>query len=200
VKVRRNDLKKLAKGPAVASFAPEETNKIDNRIAIVRTNRPRTAEILSIPPHRTPALTLSKARFVLFTSRDLIHDFRMNVLTVIARILLGLAFVIFGSNAFLRFLPMPPPPANLAGDFVKVFFASGYVYVVGGMQLIAGLMLLIGKFVPLGLTILAAIIFNILVFHALMAPEGFPPAIIVTLLEAFLIWRYRGSFAGILKP
>jgi uncharacterized membrane protein YphA (DoxX/SURF4 family) len=124
----------------------------------------------------------------------------MKIATIIARILLGLIFVVFGSNAFLRFLPMPPLPQNLAGDFLKVFFASGYVYVIGGMQLLCGLLLLIGRFVPLALTILAAIIFNILVFHSLMAPEGFPPALVVTALELFLLWRYRESFAAILRP
>jgi len=123
----------------------------------------------------------------------------MRIFTIIARVLLGLIFVVFGSNAFLHFIPMPPLPQNLAGDFLKVFFASGYVYVIGGMQVVGGLLLLIGRFVPLGLTILAAIIFNIWVFHILMAPEGFPPALVVTLLQLFLLWRYRDSFAGLLR-
>lgn len=125
---------------------------------------------------------------------------RMKILTVIARILLGLGFIIFGANAFLHFLPMPPPPANLAGDYMRVFFASGYVYFIGGFQLLAGLLLLIGKFVPLGLTILAGIIVNILIFHALMAPEGFGPAIIVTVLELFLLWQYRAAFVPLIRP
>jgi len=124
----------------------------------------------------------------------------MKIAAIIARVLLGLIFFVFGSNAFLHFIPMPPPPQNLAGDYLRVFFASGYVYVIGGLQVIGGLLLLIGRFVPLGLTILAAIIFNIWVFHVLMAPEGFPPAIIVALLEFFLLWRYRSAFAGILQP
>jgi putative oxidoreductase len=124
----------------------------------------------------------------------------MKILTIIARVLLGLIFVFFGSNAFLRFLPMPPLPEGTAGLYLKAFFDSGYVYVIGGMQVIGGLLLLIGRFVPLGLTILAAIIFNIWAFHILMAPEGFPPAIVVTLLELFLVWRYRENFAGILRP
>jgi len=68
------------------------------------------------------------------------------------------------------------------------------------MQLLSGLLLLIGRFVPLGLIIFGAIIFNIWAFHILMAPEGFPPAIVVTLLWAFLVWRYRESFTGILRP
>jgi uncharacterized membrane protein YphA (DoxX/SURF4 family) len=124
----------------------------------------------------------------------------MKIVTIIVRIILGLIFVLFGSNAFLRFLPMPPLPEGTAGLYLKAFFDSGYVYVIGGMQLLSGLLLLIGKFVPLGLTILGAIIFNIWAFHILMAPEGFPPAVVVTLLWTFLVWRYRETFAVLLRP
>jgi uncharacterized membrane protein YphA (DoxX/SURF4 family) len=122
----------------------------------------------------------------------------MKVITIIARVLLGLIFIVFGSNAFLHFIPMPPLPQGLAGDYIRVFSTSGYVYVIGAMQVVGGLLVLIGRFVPLGLTILAAIIFNILVFHGLMAPEGFAPGLVVTVLEVFLLWRYRASFAGLL--
>jgi putative oxidoreductase len=124
----------------------------------------------------------------------------MKIATIIARVLLGLIFVIFGSNFFLNFIPMPPPPPGLAGDYFKVFATSGYMYVVGAMQLLSGLLLLIGRFVPLALTILAAMIFNILVFHILMDPKGLPMAIVITVLELFLVSRYRDAFAGILRP
>ena len=123
----------------------------------------------------------------------------MKVATIIVRILLGLIFVVFGSNAFLHFLPMPPLPQNVAGDYVRVFMVSGYVYVVGFLEVVGGLLLLIGCFVPLGLTILGPIIVNILIFHALMAPEGFPSAIVVTALELFLLWSYRAAFAPLLR-
>jgi putative oxidoreductase len=124
----------------------------------------------------------------------------MKILTIIVRILLGLIFVFFGSNAFLHFLPMPPLPQGVTGEYLHAFFASGYVYVIGGFQVIGGLLLLIGRFVPLGLTILGAIIVNIWAFHLLMAPEGLPPAVVVTVLELFLVWSYRDRFAGILRP
>src|SRR6516164_6803457 len=125
----------------------------------------------------------------------------MKTAIVIARILLGLMFVIFGSNFFLNFIPMPPPPPGLAGDYFKVFAASGYMYVVGTMQLLSGLLLLIGRFVPLALTILAAMIFNIWTFHILMDPQGlFLMAIVVMALELFLVSSYRDRFAGILRP
>lgn len=130
------------------------------------------------------------------------HDGEMKFATVIARVLLGLIFVVFGSNAFLHFLPMPPLPQGVTGEYLHAFFASGYVYVIGGLQVIGGLLLLIGRFVPLGLTILGAIIVNIWLFHILMAPElgGMLPAVVVLILELFLVWRYRDAFKGILSP
>jgi putative oxidoreductase len=126
----------------------------------------------------------------------------MKVLTVIARILLGLIFLFFGSNGLLHFLPMPPLPQGVAGEYLHSFFASGYVYVISGFQVLGGLLLLIGRFVPFGLTILAAIIVNIWAFHLLMAPElaGLVPAFVVSFLELFLLWRYRDAFAGIVRP
>ena len=69
----------------------------------------------------------------------------MKILTIIVRVLLGLGFVVFGSNAFLQFIPMPPIPQTLAGDFTRVFINSGYASVIGALQLISGLLLLIGR-------------------------------------------------------
>jgi putative oxidoreductase len=124
----------------------------------------------------------------------------MKAATIVARILLGLIFVVFGSNAFFHFLPMPPLPKGVTGEYLHALFASGYIYVIGGLQVIGGLLLLIGRFVPLGLTILGAIIVNIWVFHILMAPEGIGPAVVVGVLELFLVWRHRDAFRGILSP
>ncbi|HEX5490707.1 MAG TPA: hypothetical protein VFX07_05565 [Candidatus Udaeobacter sp.] len=126
----------------------------------------------------------------------------MKVATIIARVLLGLIFVVFGSNAFLHFFPMPPVPQGITGEYLHAFFASGYVYVIGAFQVIGGLLVLIGRFVPLGLTILGAIIVNIWAFHILMAPElgGMIPAFVVLILELFLVLRYREAFRGIVTP
>src|SRR5438309_11193844 len=124
----------------------------------------------------------------------------MKILTIIAHVLLGLGFVVFGSFAFLHFIALPPIPQSLAGDFTRVFIASGWASVIGALQVIGGLLLLIGRFVPLCLTILGAIIVNLLIFHALMPPEGFAPGLVVTALELFLVWRYRDAFRGLIQP
>ena len=66
----------------------------------------------------------------------------MKIATIIARVLLGLVFVVFGSNIFLHFIPMPPPPPGLLGDFTKALFLSHYLHVVAVFQIVGGLLLL----------------------------------------------------------
>ena len=122
----------------------------------------------------------------------------MKIVTTILRLLFGLAFVVFGLNFFLNFIKQPPP-SGLALDYFKVMAASPYLYVIGALKLLSGLLLLIGKFVPLALTILAAMLFNILCIHILMAPEGLPMALVFAAVEVFLVWSYRERFAGIIS-
>jgi putative oxidoreductase len=125
----------------------------------------------------------------------------MKVATVIVRILLGLVFVVFGLNIFLHFLPMPPLPDSAAGRFSKALMVeSHYILVVGALQLIGGLLLLIGRFVPLGLTLLGPVIVNILLFHIFLEPSGIVPGLVTALLALFLLWRYRANFAGLVQP
>ena len=124
----------------------------------------------------------------------------MKVTTIIARVLLGLVFTVFGLNIFLMFLPMPPQKPSLATDFSKALMEGHYMYVVGFLQVAGGLLLLIGRYVPLGLTLLGPVIVNILLFHTLLETNGLPMAILVSVLALFLLWRYRTNFAGLVKP
>jgi putative oxidoreductase len=114
--------------------------------------------------------------------------------------LLGLVFVVFGSNGFLQFLPMPPLPHGITGEFLHAFFASHYVYAVAACQVVGGLFLILGRFVPLGLTILGPVIVNIVLFHIFLAAEGLPLALVIAALFVFLLWRYWAAFAAILRP
>lgn len=123
----------------------------------------------------------------------------MKIATVILRLLYGLAFTVFGLNFFFNFIPAPPP-TGLAGDYFKVLAASHYLYVIGAVQLVSGVLLLIGRFVPLALTMLAAMIFNILWIHILMDPTGLPMALVFAAIELFLVWRYQEHFAGVFRP
>lgn len=124
----------------------------------------------------------------------------MKVATIIARGLLGVIFVAFGSNLFLHFIPIPPPPEGPARDFMTALFVSHHLYIVGALQVAGGVLLLTGRWAPLGLTLLGPVIVNILAFHVFIAPEGLGMAVVVSALALFLVWRYQENFAGLVRP
>jgi putative oxidoreductase len=95
---------------------------------------------------------------------------------------------------------MPELPPTPAGDFIKALFVSHYFYAIALFQIAGGLLCLIGRYVPLGLTLLGPIIVNIDLYHIFMDPSGLPMAILVSALSLFLLWRYRDAFAGLIRP
>jgi uncharacterized membrane protein YphA (DoxX/SURF4 family) len=116
----------------------------------------------------------------------------MKIVFQIARILLGLLFLVFGLNGFLHFIPVPPPAGQLAGQFMGVLLQSHYLIVVSVVEIAGGALLLANRFVPLGLILLGPIVVNILLFHTFMAPEGLPLAGVATMLWfAVLASRYK---------
>jgi putative oxidoreductase len=123
----------------------------------------------------------------------------MKIATIIARVLLGLVFFVFGLNVFLHFIPMPPPPKNEAGAFMGALFSSGYLYAIKCFEISGGLLLLIGRKVPLGLTLLGPVIVNILFYDIFLDHTGLPMGIVVAALALFLLWAYRRAFAGLLS-
>jgi uncharacterized membrane protein YphA (DoxX/SURF4 family) len=123
----------------------------------------------------------------------------MKILTTIVRILLGLVFTVFGSNAFLHFMPMPPMPGP-GGAFIGAMNETHYLYVVAGCQVLGGLILLIGRYIPLGLTLLGPVIVNILCFHIFMDRKGLPIAVVVAALALFLVYRHWKNFVSLLRP
>ena len=123
----------------------------------------------------------------------------MKIASTIARYLLGFIFLVFGLNGFLHFIPMPPP-AGVAGQFLGALFVSHFLVVVFLLQLIPAILLLINRYVPLALTMLAAMLFNILDFHITMAPSGIGLPIFVTLLWFLVAAGVHRSFHELLRP
>jgi hypothetical protein len=123
----------------------------------------------------------------------------MKITSVIARFLLGLIFLVFGLNGFFHFLSMPAP-TGVAGQFMGALFVSHFLTVIFVIQLIGAVLLLLNRFVPLALTLLAPIIVNILLFHILMASGGLPLAVLVTILWIFTFLDVPSAFGGLVQP
>lgn len=123
----------------------------------------------------------------------------MKIVVMIARILLGIAFLIFGANGVFNFIPQPPMPPGLVKDFSTVMAASHYMAAVGVVEIIAAVLLLVNRYVPLALVLLGPVLVNILLFHVLMAPASIAPGIVVTIFWFIVFFSVKSAFAGIFR-
>jgi putative oxidoreductase len=123
----------------------------------------------------------------------------MKITSIVARYLLGLIFTVFGLNGFLNFIHQPPPANPLAIQFLVTVSESHFAAFFFAFQLLGGLLLLSGYFVPLALTVLAAELYNILAFHLTLAPASIGPALVAAVLWVLIFLQYRESFTGIFR-
>jgi uncharacterized membrane protein YphA (DoxX/SURF4 family) len=123
----------------------------------------------------------------------------LSKLPTVARYLLGLAFFVFGLNGFLHFIPQPPisgPPAN----FVGAMLATGYLFpLVKGTEVVAGLLFLSNRYVPLALAVLAPVLINIVAFHVFLEPAALALPLVLLAAELYLARSYRDTFAPMLQ-
>ncbi len=123
----------------------------------------------------------------------------MKIASLVARLLLGLLFLVFGLNGFLHFFPDGPPMPGLAGQFAGVLKAAHYMIPISALEVVSALLFLANRFVPLGLVLLGPILVNILLFHALVMPTGFQPGVVATALWFVIFYDKRAAFAGIFQ-
>ena len=121
----------------------------------------------------------------------------MKVVTLIARLLLGLIFFVIGLNGFLNFLSMGPMPTGLAGQFIGALVLSHYFWVVAALQVPGGALLLVNRYVPLALVLLGPVIVNIILYHVFLNPSGAPLAIVVVILWGIVFYSHRQYFSSI---
>ena len=121
----------------------------------------------------------------------------MKIVSITARYLLGLLFTVIGLNGFLDFIHQPPLANPLAIQFLVSVSESHFAAFFFAIQLLGGLLLLSGYFVPLALTLLAAELYNILAFHLTLAPASIGPALLASVLWVLVFLQYRKNFIGI---
>lgn len=121
-------------------------------------------------------------------------------LPTVARVLLGLVFFVFGLNGFLNFIPPPTEPMpEAAVKLGTAFMESGYLFqLIKGTEVLAGLLLLSNRFVPLALVLLAPVLVNIVAFHVFLLPSGLGLSLVLAALTLYLAWTYRQVYAPLL--
>ena len=123
----------------------------------------------------------------------------MNKAQLIIRILFGLILVIFGSNKFLNFMPMPPMP-EAAGAFMGALVDSGYLMtLVALVEIVAGVSILINKYKTLALVILLPVILNAFLFHLFLDLSGIAGSAVALMMNLFLMYANQESYRSLLK-
>jgi putative oxidoreductase len=122
----------------------------------------------------------------------------MRIAAAIARYLAGAIFLVMGLNGFLNFIHFPPPTGT-AAQFMGALYVSHYLWAIFAFQVVGGALLLVNRYVPLAVAILAPLLVNILVFHITMAPAGLPLALFVALLWAVIFIDVRPAFSGLFQ-
>jgi putative oxidoreductase len=122
----------------------------------------------------------------------------MKTTVTVSRIMMGLAFTIFGLNGFFNFFSTGTVPP-LAGQFLGALVQSHYIAVVLAFEIVGGVALLLNWRTPLALTVLGPVIVNILLFHITMAPAGLPPSLFVAVLWFVVAYSVRSAFEGLFQ-
>jgi putative oxidoreductase len=122
----------------------------------------------------------------------------MRIAAAVARYLAGVIFLVMGLNGFLNFIHFPPPTGT-AAQFMGALYVSHYLWAIFAFQVVGGALLLVNRYVPLAVAILAPLLVNILVFHITMAPAGLPLALFVALLWAVIFIDVRPAFSGLFQ-
>lgn len=124
----------------------------------------------------------------------------MKIIAVIQRMMLGLIFLVSGIDHFVHSGHAPSFGTLLAREYMAVMQATPYGHVLYALEIVCGLVLIAGVFVPVALTILAGYIFNIYMFRVFLDPSLSPWPVIVTVLWIFTFVRYRHAFRALLLP
>jgi putative oxidoreductase len=124
----------------------------------------------------------------------------MKTVSTILRVVLGLIFVIFGINFYLQFIPLQMPTEGPIASFMGGLGATPYMWhLIKVTEIVGGLLLISGSYVPFALTILFPITLNIFLFHTTMTPiKDAIMAIAMMVFHIILFFDFKASFAGIL--
>lgn len=116
----------------------------------------------------------------------------------VIQVLLGLFMLILGLNKFLVFIEIPNPPGD-GGQLMQIYISSGFLKLIGVLEILGGIALLANKFVPLALTLLTAIMFNAFLFHALHDLKGIGGAAVTLSLCLALVYANRERLSSLLS-
>jgi putative oxidoreductase len=121
----------------------------------------------------------------------------MKKITIIARILLGFIYLVFGLDYFLHFIPYEPHHAGRVAAFKAGLVGVGYFYpMIKSIQIVGGISLLIDQYAPFFAVVLFPISVNVFLYHTILAPSGWLMGVLLIVPNLFLGYAYRNYYSG----
>ena len=113
------------------------------------------------------------------------------------RIIFGLFLLFFGANKFFDFVQPPPPPEEAMG-YWEALTVSKTMALVAIVEIVAGLALLLNKYVALMMIILMSVSVNAVLYHATLDTASIPMALVLLGLNVIMLYAYRNNYKGLL--
>tara|TARA_R110000765_G_scaffold371979_1_gene462342 strand:+ start:219 stop:596 length:378 start_codon:yes stop_codon:yes gene_type:complete len=115
------------------------------------------------------------------------------------RIVFGVLLAIFGANKFYPFMPAPTEMPEGIMNYMTALMASKTMYLVGAVELIAGIALIFNKYAALMMIILMSVSVNAVLFHATMDPDNIIGAIVLLVLNVVMLYAYKDKYKDLLR-
>jgi len=116
---------------------------------------------------------------------------------MILRIFFGIFLLVFGLNSFLNFIPLPEM-AEQARIFIGAMAETVYMLpIIGALEVVAGVLLITNKLVPLTLIVIFPILLNAFLFHLFLDLAGIGGAFIAITLNIILFFMNKESYKNL---
>lgn len=117
------------------------------------------------------------------------------------RIVAGALVFISGLMGLGLFGFEPPVAEPNARAFQLAMHGAGYFLpIVTAVFLISGLSFLLNRFAAFSAILLAPVSANILLFHTILGAGELPAALLLSVINGYMLWYCRAAYAPLLRP
>ena len=117
---------------------------------------------------------------------------------IVARFFLGIVFLVAGINGYVYLFGLEPFVAT-SPEAMQLFQFDYLLVVEKSLEIICGILLLVNRYVPLALAILAPLVANIFLLHVFVDHSLLALAIVMVIAYGYLLYHYRMKFRRVLE-
>jgi putative oxidoreductase len=127
------------------------------------------------------------------------NNVKKKILMVVS-ILFGLIFINSGLNKFLNYMPVPNDlPEHLLKLMASLVEIGWLLPLIAVAEITGGILFITNKYRALGAIILFPVLIGILLTHITAAPSGLPLALVLLVIELWVIFENREKYLPMIR-